>query len=551
MAPQHSSPKRDVAEEGDDASYGDDRSTSSTSGSDGEDGSVEDGSVSSEGSQYTRDTLDTVGRMLHRLEHNDSKLVDLVINCKTIDVEDAKNISLILPENTRLTRLRLYCGNNASVKVNSSVADNSKHVGICRRVLSGLKGNSSIEHVEIHDLTLDRDTSSWMAPSVLSNSKSLTRLSMTNCRFVGSGLGVLFIVMQQNKQIRHLAFQSCDWDYHNAEIVASALPYLRLHSLSLVDITIAVDFWPYLFKNIKRAKELLLLDLSRNKLDESIIGQLTKTMTLQQNISTLVLSSCSIDDKCNKELAKGLRKYSPLSSLDVSKNDQMSDRGVVYLKDLMKFNSSITELKVNGCGLSTRSLDAIESSLRYNNSVLKGFLSESVSQTIFGVVDMIDQIDLGVALSFGSGEPSSRNPSSFGSGSIPLKAASFGGSGSSPRREAVTLHETSPRREAASSRDDTTPRREGTTPRMTTPRTHEGAAGTVPRKAVNVDKIYGKPRVLRGLSLPGSTSFSERADPTTQTRSSGQQGTSNVTSSGKEEGVRYKMKSKQQNDVYL
>ena len=535
--------------------------SSASDNSEGEDG---EGTVTSE---YTRDSLDTVGRVLHRLEENDSSLVDLDIDCKAFDAEDAKNISLILPDNTRLTRLRIYCGTNGRIN-SSSVSDNAKHAGICRRVLTGLKENSSIEHVEIHDMTLDRDTATWLAPSVLSNGKSLTRLTLTNCRFVGSGLAILFIAMQHNRHIRHLSFHSCVWEDHNAEIVASALPFLNLHSLSLCDIKIHVESWPYLFKNIKRSKELLLLDLSRNKLDESIITQLTKTMILQKNISTLVLTSCGIDDHCNKELANGLRKYSPLSTIDLSKNREMTDKGIVYLKDLLKFNTSITELKVDKCGLSGRSLDAIESSLRYNNSVFKGFLSESASQTIFGVVDMIEEINIGAALSFGYGESTSRkDTSTFGSPPEPRRTSSYESSSkatsrSPPRRTASLHQETTPRREARGStqRDEITPRREGATPYNMSPppsqyprnSNNEGGATTAASAAglsttsagVEVDRIK---RVLRNekrtLKLP-----------TIRVRSSESRGetVSSGSKNGKEGGsVRYTMKTGPKDDVYL
>ena len=536
--------------------------SSASDNSEGEDG---EGTVTSE---YTRDSLDTVGRVLHRLEENDSSLVDLDIDCKAFDAEDAKNISLLLPDNTRLTRLRVYCGTNGRIN-SSSVSDNAKHAGICRRVLTGLKENSSIEHVEIHDMTLDRDTATWMASSVLSNGKSLTRLTLTNCRFVGSGLAILFIAMQHNRHIRHLSFHSCVWEDHNAEIVASALPFLNLHSLSLCDIKIHVDSWPYLFKNIKRSKELLLLDLSRNKLDESIISQLTKTMILQKNISTLVLTSCGIDDHCNKELANGLRKYSPLSTIDLSKNREMTDKGIVYLKDLLKFNTSITELKLDGCGLSGRSLDAIESSLRYNNSVFKGFLSESASQTIFGVVDMIEEINIGAALSFGYGESTSRrkDTSTFGSPPEPRRTSSYESSSkatsrSPPRRTASLHQETTPRREARgpTQRDEITPRREGATPYNMSPppsqyprnSNNEGGATTAASAAglsttsagVEVDRIK---RVLRNekrtLNLP-----------TIRVRSSESRGetVSSGSKNGKEGGsVRYTMKTGPKDDVYL
>ena len=368
------------------------RSSSSTINS--QDGSTSSGSCSVD---------DGIGRMLRRLEKDDSSLVDIDVDCKLMDADAARCMSLVLQENTHLKRLRLDCGNDSS------------RLDVIRRIVSGLKGNSSVSGIEIHDLTMDRDTSSWMAQS-LATSKSLKHLSMTKCRFLGSGLGVLFVAMQPNKRIRHLAFRCCDWDEHNTDIVATSLPLLNLLSLSLVGINIAVDSWPYLLQNIKLSKELILLDLSWNNIDDAIISLLTKTMMVQQKISTLVLSSCGLDDTCTKELTKGLRKYSTLTSLDLSKNNKMSSKGVVYLQDLMKFNSFITELKVNDCGLNDSSLNEIENSLRYNNSVLKSFLSEAASQAIFEMVDTIEKFDIGEstrnivqAVSFGSGSESSHS----------------------------------------------------------------------------------------------------------------------------------------------
>ena len=59
----------------------------------------------------------------------------------------------------------------------------------------------------------------------------------------------------------------------------------------------------------------------------------------------------------------------------------------VYLIDLIESNTSIVSLKVDGCNLRTRAMDAIEGMLRYNNSFLRNFLSETTSRGIFDFVD--------------------------------------------------------------------------------------------------------------------------------------------------------------------
>ena len=71
----------------------------------------------------------------------------------------------------------------------------------------------------------------------------------------------------------------------------------------------------------------------------------------------------------------------------------MANKGTVYLKDLLKFNKSIVQMKVDGCGLSKKSMEAVEEGLRYNNSFYKSFFSETTTKTIFGVMDSIEKID--------------------------------------------------------------------------------------------------------------------------------------------------------------
>ena len=94
----------------------------------------------------------------------------------------------------------------------------------------------------------------------------------------------------------------------------------------------------------------------------------------------------------SQELAKGLRTYSTLTNLDISQNKQIG-KSTVYLKDLLKFNKSIVQMKVDGCGLSKKSMEAVEEGLRYNNSFYKSFFSETTTKTIFGVMDSIEKID--------------------------------------------------------------------------------------------------------------------------------------------------------------
>ena len=333
---------------------------------------------------------------LIQLEENDETLLDLTVDCRMMDEESASELFVHLRSNTHLKVLRIICGGKSG-------SSKRQQDAFCK-IVSSLEYNVSIEHIEIIGaIVINREVSGWLAPSLAHNQR-VKIISMKKCKFVGSGMAILLVAIQHMKHIRQLKFFSCDWEEHNAETIASSLPYLNLHSLSLVDMNIASDAWPYLFRNIMQSKNLVVLDLSRNQMNKTVLRLLTKSLaTTKRTISTLALSSCGLTLPCAKELSIGLREYSSLSSLDISHNPLLTDKGAIYLKDLIKCNRSITNLKVSDCDLSKHSMNAIECGLRYNNSILKSFFSETASQAIFEVVDIIGQFDMLEAVpSFGS-----------------------------------------------------------------------------------------------------------------------------------------------------
>ncbi|KAL9179305.1 hypothetical protein ACHAXT_008595 [Thalassiosira profunda] len=385
MATQRRRPSSDAEDDGassegassySESSYS--QSLSASSQRDGDDSSFS-GTSASQSSGYS----DAISRMLTQLEDSDDSLTEVTIDCKTLDKEAAIYVETFLPTNTCLEKLRLRCG------------DRSSHRQVFRRVVSGMKDSNSIKCVEISELETTREAAELLAPS-FAHSK-VSRIQMKDCNFVGSAVAMLFVALQHNKHIRHLDFHSCRWEGHNVDIVASSLQFLSLNSLSLVDVNVPMDGWPFLFRHMEECKEMIDLNLSRCPMDDNAVRLLATSIKAQKAISKLSLSACGLADKCLKELARGLRSYTTLTSLDLSNNERIAgdrDKGLIYLKDLVKFNKSLNQLNVKGCGLSEKSMEAIESGLRYNNSLLKSFFSESTSQAIFGVVDSLEQLDM-------------------------------------------------------------------------------------------------------------------------------------------------------------
>lgn len=345
---------------------------------------------------------DTFNTLLDQVENDDMRVRELVIDTTSMGRETAEEFAQMLGKNTSVATIRLSC-KRLECKEGQ---ERKRHV--LSTLLAGVKANTSIESVEIEDTVISHELAHSLS-QLCARKQSLKNIAMIQCQFIGSGLPILFLGMQHSQSIRNVIFQSCDLGHHhhpsdgnkspssyNVEIIASALPLMNLTSLSLVDVNFPTEeCLHYLIEKVEQAKELKLLDLSQNKLDERSVSLLVRSISRQKQITRLILSSCSLDNVCMKELAIGLRGYEPLTNLDVSKNKQISDRGASQLKDLLKGNSKITKLNVTGCSFSEESTNALEAALRYNNSFLKTFVSVSTGLQIFDVVDALANLGAG------------------------------------------------------------------------------------------------------------------------------------------------------------
>ena len=141
-------------------------------------------------------SVDSIGRMLIKLEENDVSLTELTIDCTSIDKEAAAEVAWYLPRNKHLKKLRLFCGSRSS----------SRHRHIFRKVVEGLKTNKSVAYIVIQGVDISRSTATWIVPSFIHN-QSLEHVILINCK--GLGLEDLIVGMQRNERIKRLTFHSC------------------------------------------------------------------------------------------------------------------------------------------------------------------------------------------------------------------------------------------------------------------------------------------------------------------------------------------------------
>lgn len=388
------------SEEEEETTEGEEESTTAT---EGEDTDEVDDTVSRSSFATSIDSCDTLDSLLIQVQHNDPRLRVLEIDVTSMIKGTAEDLARHLIKNTCVTTIRISCK-----RLEQKDIGRQRKLTVLSTLIWAIRQNTSIESIEIEDTDISHQLAHALSFQLLAKKQTLKNVALIQCQFIGqSALAILFLGMQHSQSIRNLIFQSCDLggggrdqqkeeggfsggDPSNVEIIASALPLMKLTSLSLVDVNFPTrECLLYLIENLEKAKELIFLDISQNKLDGQSISLLTKSIRGQHQISRLILSSCSLDNTCMKELATGLRDYDQLTNLDVSKNKHASDRGALQLKDLLKGNAQITKLNVTGCSFSAATLDTLESALRYNNSFLKTFVSEGVGQQIFDVVDAI------------------------------------------------------------------------------------------------------------------------------------------------------------------
>jgi len=341
------------------------------------DNDSQNGSNNDESSSYET----KANKLCYRLAINDGTLTEMDLECASIGRDAAKDIAELLPTNTRLQRLSLTCCNDKQPRQNF------------RTLLYGLPQNSSITEIELREVDLDREAASWLGAALAQN-RSAQKICLKDCNFIASGLAVLFMGMQHNKQLQELAIVSCELAGANTDIVSASLPLMKLRSLSLVNTNLTLDGLRFLCDNIVKTPSLAHLNLSRSELGRQGTELLAETLKSpkQPQITTLVLSSCSLDDQCINELSKGLRRSSTITTIDLSKND-FGDQAALYLKGLLEKNSAIKELRLEGCGISRKRKKAIEDGLRYNNSILKSFgFSATTSLAILQTGDVIEEM---------------------------------------------------------------------------------------------------------------------------------------------------------------
>eukprot|EP00980_Cylindrotheca_fusiformis_P002218 scaffold517_cov119-Cylindrotheca_fusiformis.AAC.1 len=256
-------------------------------------------------------------------------------------------------------------------------------------LLEGLDQNTSILQLELHRVVITKEMAIELT-SALSKNTTLKKFCIRKCKLVESGLAVLFMGLQHNRSIRHLGIETCNLAGHRSNIIAAAVPLMRLQSIRLQNTNVPDKHMRFFLHNIGKTPSLESINLSEESLSEPSLEKLVQSIQKCPNLVRLVLSDCGLDESGIETLAEGLEKSEKLESLNVSKN-RFGDEGAEFLIDLVKCNNAIKNLKYDGCRIGRHEKRLLKDALRYNNTFLKSLFSPEVTLSILDSVGLFDK----------------------------------------------------------------------------------------------------------------------------------------------------------------
>ena len=318
--------------------------------------------------------------MISRLAANDSSLTKLVIDDTVLVQCSPSTLSIALRQSQYLTNLTLEIGDETKLK------------DFFPTLTAAIGDNIYITVLTLKKLTLDRHAANDLGLAFAKN-RTIQRLGLTECTFMGSALPVLFIGIQHHApQLVEMRIVRCALGGFALDVISSSLQTNKqIESLSLKSIGISIEGLSFLMQNLERTPSLDVLDLSDNELDIECTDIIAKCLKSGRvHLERLVLTKCKLNDKCIHKLCKALEKNPTITSINLSYNNKITDDGALKLKDLLSRNNNIKEILVDECNISEDMLKMLLDCQRYNNSFLKNMFSTEVSLAILDSVSLIE-----------------------------------------------------------------------------------------------------------------------------------------------------------------
>lgn len=143
-----------------------------------------------------------------------------------------------------------------------------------------------------------------------------------------------------------------------------------LVELNLDDCSLRINAenGPVLVEMLHRNTTLKVVKLGDNhELSNDGVSYIVEGMVLNSGVVRLELDSCSMGEDGGKALRRLLTENKTLEYLDISRNGDLGDIGIMAVSEGLKLNRRLEELKIGGCGCSLDCLKEFVLCLKENS----------------------------------------------------------------------------------------------------------------------------------------------------------------------------------------
>ncbi len=193
---------------------------------------------------------------------------------------------------------------------------------------------------------------------LLSSNQNIKVLDLHNTAVLDEGIGYLVSGLKANRSLRHL--------------------YLDANGLTEACVDDLVGYFEYLIENDIKGVTSLWIDM--NKLFDSGVSKLVKTLSKYRFLKRLVLGSNGLTDACIDDIVDAFVSHPELKVLDLGMYKSTSDMGMITnnigdsgaakLCRLIESNKSIQYLSVMMNGITNSGLELFANSIQANDSIL-------------------------------------------------------------------------------------------------------------------------------------------------------------------------------------
>lgn len=289
----------------------------------------------------------------------------------------------------QMRRLCTFLESPGCCLAEATIAECSFEPAAILRLSKAIEVNESLKILNLESCGLEDDFAMLLG-SALRHNATLTRLSLAK-----NSLGPRGIAYLNQGLSKNLALQDLNLDYNfvsdeGCKILSGLLagskqnkretvresdgqttpnveefPRLKssLRKLSLKTNKIGTDGASQVFLALRHVTNLMELDLSGNQIEDKSLEILGNILLFNRSLKILKLDNCGLTWRSCEFLRRPLKTNTDLAVLSLDLN-QLTDLGVSYLAEGLQYNRNLKELSLNMCSVTSVGLESLVSVIK-------------------------------------------------------------------------------------------------------------------------------------------------------------------------------------------